>query len=185
MAKPTNLGVLTNKVYDLLHELEPADRAKVMNSIADLFGDQSVSLQPSGQGSHGNSSGQRSRLPDQGSSNPQQFFVQKAPQNKGEMLAVAARYREQQGGASSHTADDLARYFSEARQNFDRRNFARDMKNAQNQSLLFNKGTPRGQYQLSYFGQQYVDALPDREAVKNVRRPGHKNGKRKAGKKVP
>jgi len=165
MTKPssrsTNLGTLSNKIYDLLHGLEPEDRAKVMNSVAHLFGDQPISNSAPAPNS-GEAASQNVRgLSHQGGLNEQQYFVQKRPQNKGEMLAVAARYREEHGQGGSHTKDDFAAYFRDARQNFDSNNFQRDMKNAQNQSHLFNKGTPKGQYQLSYYGQQYADALPD------------------------
>ena len=50
---------------------------------------------------------------------------------------------------------------------------------------LFNKGMPKGQYQLSYFGQQYVDILPDREALTKLKRPTRRSAaKRKQAKKA-
>jgi hypothetical protein len=176
-AKPANaapnLGELSNKMYSLLQDLQPEDRAKLMSSVAQLFGDAPPSTVAIPQPTGSAHAIQNPGVP-QGGLNPQQYFAEKAPQNKGEMLAVAAKYREDYSRASSHTSEDLATFFAEARQNFDRRNFRRDMKNAQNQAQLFNKGTPRGQYQLSYFGQQYVDALPNRDALKKLRRPGRK-----------
>src|ERR1700676_2249993 len=106
-----NLGTLSNKVYDLLHKLAPEDRMRVMNAVADLFGDSRVVRQPPSPDSTAHGSGHAGGpLLNQDPSNPQQFFAQKAPRNKGEMLAVAARYREQHGAATSHTADDFARY---------------------------------------------------------------------------
>ena len=178
-SKPANLGTLSNKIYDLLHRLESEDRTRVMNSVAQLFGDQPASMGAPAANSDGAALQNPRAHSHQSALNEQQYFGHKSPQNKGEMLAVAARYREERGTGTSHTKDDFAKFFGDARQNFDRTNFRRDMKNAQNQAHFFNKGTPKGQYQLSYYGQQYVDALPDREAVKKIKRPGRKNTKRK------
>jgi hypothetical protein len=179
----SNLGDLANKIYSLLRELQPEDRIRVLTSVAQLFGDPPVSASSTNPPGPGAGTQKMINPGSQaGSSNPQQYFAKKSPQNKGEMLAVAAKYREEHGGGHSHTRDDLAKFFTDARQNFDRNHFPRDMKNAQNQAQLFNKGTPRGQYQLSYFGQQYVDLLPDREALKKLRRPGKKKANRKTAK---
>jgi len=157
---------------------------KVMSSVAHLFGDQPVSGGVPASNSGGSAS-QNLRDPShQGGLTEQQYFVQKSPQNKGEMFAVAAKYREEHGAGTSHTREDFVKFFSDARQNFDRSNFLRDMGNAQRQAQLFNIGTSRGQYQLSYYGQQYVDALPDRDAVKTLKRPRRKSTKgKKAGSK--
>jgi hypothetical protein len=169
-----NLGALSSKVYELLDGLEAAERTKVLNAVVQLFGDPVVA-QPSGSGAAESGKSQMGSVgsaPQQSvPGNAQQFFVHKNPSSKGEMLAVAARYREQHSAADGHRVEDFAKFFVEARQNFDRRSFVGDMKNAQNRAGLFNKGGERGQYQLSYFGQQYVDALPNREAVKNLKRP--------------
>jgi hypothetical protein len=177
-----NLGALSSKVYELLDGLEPGERAKVLNAVVQLFGDP-IDAQLSGSGA-GNSGGSQvgsiGSAPHSVPSSAQQFFVHKQPANKGEMLAIAARYREEHSAADVHYVDDFAKFFVEARQNFDRRNFVRDMKNAQNRAGLFNKGGGRGQYQLSYFGQQYVDALPNREALKNLKRPTPRRKTKKA-----
>ena len=178
-----NLGELSNKVYTLLQDLEAEERTKVLTSVAHLFGD------PPTLGSPGSTSTQASTpqpKPNFGSQSasgtPQQYFVSKDPKNKGEMLAVAAKYLEDHGSGHLHTREDFEKFFTDARQNFDRKNFARDMKNARNQAHLFNKGTTGGQHQLSYFGQQYVDLLPDREALKKLQRPGRKAAKKKKAK---
>lgn len=180
-----NLGTLSGKVYELLGGLEPGERTKVLKAVAQLFGDPADSqrtgsgMTESGGSQRGSAgSAQQHGLP----ANAQEFFVHKNPENRGEMLAVAARYREQYGAADVHQEDDFANFFAEARQNFDRRNFVRDMKNAQNRAGLFNKGGARGKYQLSYFGQQYVDALPNREAVKHLKRPTSRRKTKKAAK---
>jgi hypothetical protein len=174
-----NLGVLSNKVYDLLHGLEPGDRAKVMNSVSQLYADpppaQNLGGRRDGQIPPSSGSG-KPHAQHHGSTTPQSFFAAKSPINKVEMLAVAARFREQHGLGESHTVEDFVAFFRDARQNFDRAHFPRDIKNASHNAKLFVPGTTRGQYQLSYYGQQYVDALPDRDAAKKVKRPGRKRG---------
>jgi hypothetical protein len=170
----SNLGEVTNNVYSLLQNLESDDRQKIMNSVAQLFGDPTTLPPPRSSAGTTNVAGQGGKV------SAQQYFAQKAPVNKGEMLAVAARYREEHQSAQSHTSADFAAVFGAARRNFDRHNFQRDINNAQRQAQLFILGTPKGQYQLSYYGQQFVDALPNREAVKKLRRrPGQKSAKKK------
>lgn len=169
---PKNLGAISKQMYDLMDGLEPDERAKVVNSVQQLYGDAA----PVSSG--GASAAANTALPG-GATTPQQrastteqhFYAEKSPKNKGEMLAVAARYLEQHGGGDVHQTNDFAAFFKDARQNFDRNNFLRDMKNATHQAGLFTKGMPKGQYQLSYFGQQYVDALPNREALTKLKRP--------------
>jgi hypothetical protein len=180
-----SLGALSSKVYELLEGLEAGERTKVLNAVVQLFGDPLIA-QPllSGVAESGESPmGSVGNAPQHSTSgNAQQFFVRKKPSNKGEMLAVAARYREQHSAADDHRVEDFAKFFVEARQNFDQRSFVRDMKNAQNRAGLFNKGGGRGQYRLSYFGQQYVDALPNRESLKNLHRPTSRRKTKKAAK---
>ena len=93
----------------------------------------------------------------------------KDPQNKGEILAVAARYREL-SGEDGHSKADLKIVITEAGRNFDDANFARDLNNAKRQAGFFNLGTGRNS-RLSYYGKHYVDALPDRQAATALKRP--------------
>src|SRR5207247_3229045 len=73
--------------------------------------------------------------------------------------------------AQTHSKADLKKVIADARRNFDDRNFARDIKNARRQAGLFNLGTERDAYQLSSYGQQYVDALPDKDAASKLKKP--------------
>jgi hypothetical protein len=182
-AAAKSLGQLSNEIFGLLESLTPEDRAKVISAVMSLFGE---AFPPSG-GGHQPQQGGASHNPSNsstpaGSLTAQQYWASKQPKNKGEMLAVAAKFREEKNGDEPSTRDDFATFFSDARQNFDKGNFLRDMRNAQLQAHLFNKGTARGQYQLSFYGQQYVDALPDREMVKKLKRPGRKVKTKKSAK---
>jgi hypothetical protein len=102
-------------------------------------------------------------------SEPGAFFDQKDPQNKGESLAVAARYRELHGN-DQHSKADLKTVITNAGRNFDDHNFKRDMNNAKRQAGFFNLGTGRDA-KLSYYGKQYVDALPNREGAGALKKP--------------
>lgn len=163
-----SLGELSNQIYTLLAPLTEAERAKVLRATKALFGDEMDSELESVSPKSDRPAGQMTTPTGEGA---QEFFAVKTPKSKVEMLAVAARYREVNKFGDTHSVEELAKIFGEARQNFDRHNFPSDIANAQNLSKLFNKGTPRGQYQLSYYGQQFVDALPSRDAIKAIRKP--------------
>ncbi|MDQ4142180.1 MAG: hypothetical protein M3198_00290 [Actinomycetota bacterium] len=162
----TNIAQLPAKLYDLLSPLTPEERAKVVQATLILFGDETPTQPPRGAGTPpaGAASGDPVR-------DAAAFFEGKAPQNKGEALAVAARFRELVEGQETHTKADLKKVVTDARRNFDDRNFARDLNNAKRQAGFFNLGTGRDASQLSYYGQQFVDALPDREAAGKIKRP--------------
>lgn len=173
--KPS-IAEITQKSYDLLKVLESDERARVIVAVQTLFGDApntgtAAPLTPvlatsaTSKGAVANASDIRT------------FFDQKAPENKGEELAVAARYRELNQDASAHTKEDFETAIRAARRNFDSKNFTRDLNNAKIKGL-FNKGKD---HTLAYYGQGYVDALPDREALKKLRRP--KGGARKTSTK--
>ena len=111
--------------------------------------------------------------------NEQAYFAAKDPKSKIEELAVAARYREQYQAAIASSKAEIEAVVKAARRNFDTKNFPRDIDNAKKHKL-FNIGGGRGSHVLSYYGQQYVDALPDRAAAKRLRGPkGKGKGKKK------
>jgi len=111
--------------------------------------------------------------------NEQAYFGLKKPRTNMEALAVAARYRELRQRAGSSTRAELQAVFKEARHNFVA-NYRRDLENARKINL-FTRGTGRDAATLTAHGQQYVDALPDRNAVKALTGPrkGPKAKKRK------
>jgi len=112
-------------------------------------------------------------------SNAQQYFDQKEPHTKVELLAAAARFREQHQEQHKHTRADLKTVIhDEGRRDFDEHNFSWDIRNAKDKSL-FTKGKD---IQLSSYGQQYVDALPDREKVKKLRAPAKRRRKKESQK---
>lgn len=154
------------KLYELLEPLSPEERARVVQATLILFGEAAPPAPPA-------SGTQVTRTQGAGgaTTNAAAYLEGKAPRNKGETLAVAARFRELSQKEETHSKADLKQIITTARRNFDDRNFARDLNNAKRQAGFFNLGTGRDSSKLSYFGQQFVDALPDREAASKLKRP--------------
>ncbi len=170
------------KLYELLSSLDADERSRVIQATLVLFGEEKAqNTVPPGNASM-NSNQRNSILNNAGA-----FFDSKEPKNKGEELAVAARFRELKQDGKTHSKTDFKQIVTDARRNFDSSNFSRDLDNAKRQAGFFNLGTDREASQLSYYGQQYVDALPDREAVAKLRRPKIKKGTKKKtkAKKIP
>jgi hypothetical protein len=179
MAKQ-NVAQLSMKLYELLSLLDAEDRTKVIQATLILCGDtpSSEALSVGGNALQVGGSGE----PEVNLSDVKAFFDAKDPRNKGEEFAVAARFRESAEHKHEHSKQDIESIITGARRNFDSTNYARDIKNARNQSGLFNKNTCKNVDKLSYYGQNYVDALPDREAVKKLRKPVKKSSPKKKSK---
>lgn len=178
MAKPT-FAQLPAKMYELLEDLSPQERAKVIQATMTLFGDDIPAEVSTGTVAGGSA---RAAAPSGAGTSVQAYLDEKNPKNKGETLAVAARYRELNEDAETHTKADLKKVVTDARRNFDDSNFSRDINNAKRQAGFFNTGTGRDASKLSYYGQQFVDALPDRDAAAKIRRPSVRSGKKKTKK---
>lgn len=163
------------KIVSLLETLESADRQRVITAVLTLLGEsvQPVSVQPPLTG------GFPANAINPAQTSEKSFFDIKQPNAKIEEIAVAARYREESEQATSSTKADLQKVFRSARRNFDSHNFHRDMANARSAGL-FNRDTGRDSIELSHYGQNYVDALPHRAALKQLRRP---KGTRRVAKK--
>ena len=172
----------TNKLVAILESLENTDQQKVIQAAFVLLGVTSgvpLAVTPPA-GPLGNSG---ARPPNGGAVNEKAFFDLKQPANKGEELAVAARFREEKFDATESTKDELKVVFSAARRNFDSSNFNRDLNNARTKGL-FNRGGERSKVVLSHYGQSYVDALPDQEAIKALRKPKGAGAKRPSAKRA-
>lgn len=166
MATP-DLAEATVKIHSLLKEFdEPADRQKVISAALTLLGDVFIPPVHGRPSAAGPATGAAPAMAG-ATLDPIQFFEQKDPRNKIEELAVAARFRELTENAESHTKEQLGLVIKSARRNFDVRNFARDMGNAKT-AKMFNLGSENA---LSYAGQKYVDALPNRELAAAARKP--------------
>jgi hypothetical protein len=139
------------------------DRRAIISATLTLF-DEVPPAAPAGGGAPstggaGSSSGTASTI--------RAFFDLKQPASKLEELAVAARYMEQKGSTRAKK-NDFKAAFKDAKRPFDDRHFSRDIGNAKT-AKLFNTGIDN---QLSYYGEHYVDALPDRVKALAIARPG-------------
>lgn len=165
----------TNKLVAILEPLENADRQRVIHAAFVLLGvtasDAATTTTPAAL-----LLGAKPGPPNGKVASEKAFFDLKQPANKGEELAVAARFREENLDATGSTKDELKAIFKAARRNFDSNNFGRDIDNARKKGI-FNRGSGSDAV-LSHYGQSYVDTLPDRDAVKALRKPKGAGAKR-------
>lgn len=175
MAK-TSVAQMPEKLYELLEPLAPEDRARVVQATFILFGEAVPAV-------GGVPKTPMIQIRNPSTSDAGTYFDAKGPKNKGEELAVAARFREINEGQETHSKADLKKVVTDARRNFDDSNFNRDINNAKRQAGFFNLGTGRDGNKLSYFGQGFVDALPDRDAIAKLKKPKVGGNRKKAAKK--
>ena len=182
MAKPAAVTVVT-KLVALLTPLDAAERTRVIDATLVLLGEQPRGdHQPQGGGGGGAGAARGGTGDVTVRQGEQAFFNAKKPKTKGEELAVAARFRELRSGTTSSTGAELQSTITTARRSLDLKNFRRDLDNARRAAGLFASGTGKDAIVLSAYGQRYVDALPNREALKELERDGRKKRKRTAKK---
>jgi len=182
MAKK-DLATATQELYALLNALgTPEDRQKVITAAMTLVGEAHHNPTGAGQGSKTETFGLPPAPGSSGASsggNPtaRQFFDQKQPKGKTEELAVAAYYREHfvQSGAANTRDDFQAVIKTGAKRAFDDRHYARDLANAKTAKLI-NTGKEN---QISYIGEKFVDALPDRKAAAATRKSTRSSKKKR------
>ena len=185
MAKRT-IADASAELYKLLEPFESDERARIVRGTLTLLGEQSSSFGLDEKDQQGGVGSSRERAGQIGTStNARGFFDKKAPANKIEELAAAARFREQHENSTAIKKEDFKRIISDqARRNFDSHNFNRDINNARNSGFFNKGGSAKNGYTLSYYGQNFIDALPDREAAKKLHKPksGRRTKKGRAGK---
>lgn len=169
-----SISETATKLLALLEPLPAEDRRRVVDGVLVLLGEPV----------HHAAGAATLRKPphaDTGLGTAKEFFDLKQPNSKIEELAVAARFRELTADNESHAKADFEAVFKAARRNFDSVHFNRDLDNAKTKGF-FNKGSGKDAAVLAYYGQNYVDALPDREALKEVRAPKGSGARRGAKK---
>ena len=102
--------------------------------------------------------------------NPCAFLDYKSPKNKVEQFAVIARFRELKEGTKSSIRDDFEAICTACGIDFERDKFSDDMKHGREAGLFSPAGSMADGFPLSAFGQKYVDLLPDRDAIKALRK---------------
>ncbi len=136
----------TTGIVSLLESLESEERNRAISAALTLLGESQVpaaappasGLGGSGVGRSTSASASASEGKDEIGSH-KQFFASKVPKNKGEEIAVAARYRELKDGASVSTKDEIKAVINGARRNFDANNYMRDLNNARTKGLFNRK----------------------------------------------
>lgn len=101
---------------------------------------------------------------------PCAFLVYKSPKNKVEQFAVIARFRELKEGVTSSLRNDFEAICKACGIHFERDKFSDDMKHGREGGLFSHTGNMVDGFPLSSFGQKYVDLLPDRDAIKALRK---------------
>jgi hypothetical protein len=173
MAKKT-IADASAELYRLLEPFESGERERMVKGTLMLLGD--------GQLAQNISAGVTQQQGNAPASVPlkdgqvqfdraRKFFDTKQPIGVIEGLATAARFFEMHGGSAALRKDDFKAVFDGARRNFAARNFARDLGNATQGGYFNAGGGKKAGYTLSHYGQDYIDALPDRAAAKAVVRP--------------
>lgn len=160
------------ELYKLLEPLTSEERTRVILGTLTLLGESSKVIDDASLGGTG---GARQSVSPKGAG---AYFDTKMAQTKIEEMATAARFYETAKGGSALRKEDFEAIFKDARRNFDSHNFTRDMTNARIAGLFNKGGTAKTGYTLSYYGQNYVDSLPDRTAVKALRRPTRVSSKK-------
>lgn len=184
-----SLAEASNEMYTLLESFNSEERARIVSGTLTLLGDPvsaQVSAHAGGTGGAAVGAGSAARLPvlsaTTGGARP--FLDGKAPKGKNELFAAAARFHELNNNGAPPTKADFANIIhTQSRRNFHARNFARDMDNAERAGFFNRGGSAEGGYPLSNVGQEYVDALPDREKALAARAAGRAGTRKKVKKR--
>lgn len=162
---------MVQKFLDLMAPLDDAERLRVLRTVATYF-----DLPLAGAGSSGPSmsqpisgrSGKIGREPvfsGHQPISPKEFLRQKEPKTDVERAMCLAYYLAHFRDAPHFKTADIAKLNTEAAQ----RKFANTAYTINNAATTgYFVAAPAGQKQLSSMGEQYVEALPDRQAAKAV-----------------
>ena len=164
--------LLTRMLADL-RKLSPASREKLLQMVLTFFGmplrqgfrvTQPTEALPS-QLSPGSIAEAASRFSEDRSITPKQFIAEKQPRTDVEKVACLAYYLTHYRETPHFRTLDISKLNTEAAQiKFSNPAFA--VENAAKMNYLVPAS--KGAKQLSYFGEQFVQALPDRERAKAV-----------------
>jgi hypothetical protein len=169
MAKPTKEDELRifNEVISKLMPLSEEGRVKLLQTVATFLG-----IEGSHFGASSGVSGQTARASAPTSTfsekkdiSPKEFLLLKQPRNDVERVACLAYYLTHYRNVPEFKTLDISKLNTEAAQpKFS--NASVPVDNARQKTFLVS--TTRGNKQLGALGERFVQALPDREATKNV-----------------
>jgi hypothetical protein len=172
-----DLGALTtalNEILGAFKKVKPADRERLLTTVATFlkigFSNSATftvptTHHPDQRGGAASSGGAAISFSEDRSISPKDFLLQKQPRTDVEKVACLAYYLTNYRGIQHFRTVDLSKVNTEAAQ----RKFANSTW-AVNNALKMGYLVPvaRGQKQLSAVGEQFVNALPDRDAAKSV-----------------
>ena len=170
-------------IIDILLDFDAETRSRVFRTTQTFFGldapfAMSYRARPTtpeqpARGPHDATFGDRTELP------PKEFLFQKQPKTDVDRIACLAYYLTHYRDTRHFKTVDISKLNTEAAQvKFS--NTAYAVANASNTGLLVPAG--KGFKQLSAVGERYVEALPDRDAAREVLTGMKSRRRRKAGK---
>jgi hypothetical protein len=166
MAKSESAASTIAQVIDLIEKANEDEREKILRTISTYFGTPAGPL-PNWQTRTTSPTVATEQGPQTPYStsidiSPKQFLLEKRPNTDIERVACLAYYLTHSRGQAQFKTEDIGRLNIEAAQvRFS--NPAQAVKNALRKGFLAE--VSRGEKQLSAIGEQYVNALPDREAA--------------------
>jgi hypothetical protein len=171
-----DVGDITKQIYQLLSGLDAPTSTKILRAVSgllDVVVNDNKDVTTTGGSGNGQSASSGGSTGD-----AKKFFADKAPNSKIEEFAVAAKL-----AGDTPLTKELAKAIisTQAKRRFDEAHFARDIDSAI-RAGFFIKGA-RAEYVLSHYGEDYVDALPDRKAARAIKKPKKAGGKAKKQKK--
>lgn len=163
-----------SRVIEILDGLDDAQRAHVWNTVSTWFkfplGGNNIPaiVAPSHQSQHVSDSDIDFNFSDREELSAKDFLNEKLPTTDVERIACLAYYLTHYQGTSSFKTSDLTRLNTEAAQ----RKFANASETAKNalKGNYLAASSKKGFRQLSAMGEQYVNALPNREEASTVRK---------------
>jgi hypothetical protein len=175
-----------SRVIDLLHRLAPEARYRVLRA-AEVFFDipaPSASRASDDRPQHVIRVHGDARQPsfgDRQDMSAKDFLAQKEPATDVDRVACLAYYLTHFRGVKHFKTVDISALNTEAAQlKFSNAAFA--VTNAHNAGLIVSAG--KGQKQLSALGERYIDALPDREAARQVMKKMRGRSRRRKSKRA-
>lgn len=162
------LADILSKVLDLLTGLAPESRQRLIETVATFFNTGITSQVVGAPRSHVSRSGgapSSSSFSEDRSLDPKEFLLQKNPQTDVERVACLAYYLTHYRGIPHFKTADISKLNTEAAQvKFS--NATVSVNNATKLHYLTTAG--KGNKQITSIGEQFVLALPDRDAAKAV-----------------
>ncbi len=165
--QPSQLAQTAQQITDLLSQFSDEEQARIVRSVAAVLGwdansgvhtaKPSISGTPAG-------NGREPVFSDHEELSPKQFIAHKSPQTDVERVACLAYYLTHYRDLKYFKTTDISNLNTEAAQ----RKFANSTNSVKNASTRgYLAPAPQKKHkQISAVGEQYVDALPDRQLAK-------------------